>query len=549
MLYAAEKEGKMERPQRPPDLAFQVDGMMCQQNCATTVQRAISTVEGVEYVEVSFPNAEALVWGGNVAVQEIINEVEAMGYDATLKVGGDDVMEPEISPDITLALKGMFDSERCPKKVFELVSPIDGVSSVKVDFNKKLCYIWGFAEVPEVIEALAREGYGAKEANQSSNRQSTTKAAVVKAKQPQHQHEQKLLFNLDKLVRIASLSTIESKLRSIPHVVSVQSDVEGRTVTVFCAQGADVKETVMESVKKLKYTDALIMTSATVETNSGKTGKHEYIFDVTGMSCAACAARVEKAIFSLTAHDHPPAQIAVSAMTNKAKVVILDAASQLGPRTIAEKVSSVGYGCTLNSIDNVSVVSGDSSAADAAQADELTEWYLPLIVSVLLGVPVMTLHLSMSYSEELMMMLETPCACHGGVNYMHAIMFWLNLPILLFVGHRYYRGAVVGAMHGSYGMDCLVTTGTLITFVYSCVELALSCASHVPSKHVFFETTGMLLMFVTVGKYIEAYAKRRSFAAISNLLKLQPREVRVDVADGVSFVRLCSPGIGRLPKW
>jgi hypothetical protein len=57
------------------------------------------------------------------------------------------------------------------------------------------------------------------------------------------------------------------------------------------------------------------------------------------------------------------------------------------------------------------------------------------------------------------------------------------------------------------------------------VQVSLACHSHVPTKHVFFETTGMLLMFVTIGKFIEAYAKRRSFAAISNLLKLQPREV------------------------
>jgi Cu+-exporting ATPase len=140
---------------------------------------------------------------------------------------------------------------------------------------------------------------------------------------------------------------------------------------------------------------------------------------------------------------------------------------------------------------------------------------------------VMTLHLTMTSSEDVMMMLDMPLACHGGVNYMQGIMFALNLPILLIVGYRYYKGAVVGAMHGSFGMDCLVTTGTSITFLYSCVQLSLACASHTPTKHTFFETTGMLLMFVTVGKYIEAYAKRRSFAAISNLLKLQPREVSV----------------------
>jgi cation transport ATPase len=517
----------MERPSRTPDLAFNVTGMMCQQNCATTVQRAISTVKGVEFVEVSFPNEEALVWGKSIVVQEVIDEVGDMGYDATIKqdiTSDTDPAEMEIPPDITLAIKGMFDSDRCPRKVHELVSHIDGVSNVKVEFSKKLCLVWGFAEVPAVIEALAKEGYGARDASDSASKSG---AANVPPPKQIHHSQQKMQFNLDKLLRIGNLSSIESKLKSIQHVISVQTDVEGRTVAVYCAQGADVTEAVMESVKRLKYSDALIVTTGMVAPGggSGKAGRKEFVFDVTGMSCAACAARVEKAITSLTATHHPATEVAVSAMTNKARVVIHDAAAQLGPRTISEKVGSIGYGCTLKSIDNVNVMSGDTTTADAAQADELSEWYLPLLVSLALGIPVMTLHLTMTSSEDVMMMLDMPLACHGGVNYMQGTMFALNLPILLIVGYRYYKGAVVGAMHGSFGMDCLVTTGTSITFLYSCVQLAMACTSHTPTKHTFFETTGMLLMFVTVGKYIEAYAKRRSFAAISNLLKLQPREV------------------------
>lgn len=67
-------------------------------------------------------------------------------------------------------------------------------------------------------------------------------------------------------------------------------------------------------------------------------------------------------------------------------------------------------------------------------------------------------------------------------------------------------------------------TGTSITFFYSTFQVCMACATHTATKHVFFETTGMLLMFVTVGKFIEAFAKGRSVSAITNLLQLQPRE-------------------------
>ena len=79
-----------------------------------------------------------------------------------------------------------------------------------------------------------------------------------------------------------------------------------------------------------------------------------------------------------------------------------------------------------------------------------------------------------------------------------------------------------GALHGSFGMDCLVVTGTTVTFVYSCVQLTLACRTGEPTKHVFFEVSGMLLMFVTFGKYLEAYAKGKTVSAITNLLSMQP---------------------------
>jgi Cu+-exporting ATPase len=275
---------------------------------------------------------------------------------------------------------------------------------------------------------------------------------------------------------------------------------------------------VTEGLTKLHYADALIV--ATTSANA----KREYMFEVTGMSCANCAMKIEKAILALAACDNPPCEVAVSSMTNKAKVVLRDPASTVGPRSITEKITAMGYGCTLHGVDGVSVA-GHGDSGDAQENNELGEWYIPLVVSLILGIPVMALHLSMAFSDQIMMTFDMPAACSGGVSYEQAVMFLLNLPILLIVGYRYYKGAVIGAMHGNFGMDCLVTTGTSITFLYSCVQVSLACHSHIPTKHVFFETTGMLLMFVTIGKFIEAYAKRRSFAAISNLLKLQPREV------------------------
>lgn len=113
------------------------------------------------------------------------------------------------------------------------------------------------------------------------------------------------------------------------------------------------------------------------------------------------------------------------------------------------------------------------------------------------------------------------------------MMVCLNAPLQFLVGYRFYRGAYLSALHGSFGMDALVVTGTTIAFVYSCVQLACSCASATPTMHVFFETSGMLLLFVTMGKYFEAYAKGTTISSMANLLKLQPRKAALVVSGGI----------------
>lgn len=81
-----------------------------------------------------------------------------------------------------------------------------------------------------------------------------------------------------------------------------------------------------------------------------------------------------------------------------------------------------------------------------------------------------------------------------------------------------------------------MVTGTTVTFVYSCVQLTLACRAGEPTKHVFFEVSGMLLMFVTFGKYLEAYAKGKTVSAITNLLSMQPSHALLVVnSESISY--------------
>ena len=169
-------------------------------------------------------------------------------------------------------------------------------------------------------------------------------------------------------------------------------------------------------------------------------------------------------------------------------------------------------------------MSNDSSQLEKSH-DEISVWNGRLIIALLLGIPITILHLSMLVSHMSMELFMQPAMCGHGVNRGQVLMVCLNIPMLSVVGYSYYRSAILSASHGSFGMDFLVMTGSSITFIYSFCELMFACQSGNPTRNVFFEGSGMLLMFVTIGKYIEAYAKGKSASAITSLLNLQPKQV------------------------
>ena len=244
--------------------------------------------------------------------------------------------------------------------------------------------------------------------------------------------------------------------------------------------------------------------------------KREVRYGVKGMSCSACSSKIALALQALPG----VVEAEVSLAGNEAVVLLNEGVREcVGVRDMAKAVEALGYGCRY-------LKDAGRGAGAGAGKEEVDAWFSLLCLALVFGVPVLVLHLSMSYFESLMMMLDTPVACSGALNMEQVTMLVLNTPIQFGVGYRFYRGAVLGAMHGSYGMDCLVVVGTSLTFFYSLGCVFISCHTGISNSHMFFEVSGMLLMFVTIGKYVEAYAKGNTATAVSSLLNLQPQQVK-----------------------
>merc|ERR1711871_1804512 len=118
---------------------------------------------------------------------------------------------------------------------------------------------------------------------------------------------------------------------------------------------------------------------------------------------------------------------------------------------------------------------------------------------------------------------------HGGVFSIADLMSWaLSTPVQFIVGARFYKQAFAALRHGVATMDVLVTLGTSVAYFYS-IYIVLSADAEATMP--FFETSAMLITFLTLGRLLEARAKRKTTHAVEALMKLQPDEATLLTLD------------------
>lgn len=534
-----------------PNYVLRVDGMMCQKNCATTVCKAIKAVHSVTNAEVTFAAEEAKVWAPLNSIAAVISAVEDVGYDAVLKskqsadkAPNDDVGYMDIDsiggreeradtghtevgidldvdldnedsqpPDLVLQIGGLRDREACALKIVTALLTVDGVLSVNIDFDRKTASIWGFADYASITKSVEGAGYTVNDGHSDEAATNSSSKLHQNAKKSPHTTAGKEVIEL--LCESEDTKQIQAKLGVVNGVDKITFDANNGVVSIVIDSSLLSADHVADILRGHGISSAVKKVS-TVEPDTAA-ADYSVELSITGMSCANCAAKIERSLGKLPGVS----SATISSMTNRGLVVLSSHSSHAtGTRDIVDAVQAMGYGCELLSND----AGKGHSLQDSAEI-EMNEWWRLLMIAVVFGIPVLILHTIESMTMGSVTFLDNAAVCGDGITTGQLLMFLLNSPIMVIVGFRFYKAAFLGAMHGSYGMDLLVVTGTSVTFAYSCVQLLIACRSDMPASHVYFEAAGMLLMFVTVGKYVEAYAKGRTVASISSLLQLQPREV------------------------
>jgi P-type Cu+ transporter len=224
-----------------------------------------------------------------------------------------------------------------------------------------------------------------------------------------------------------------------------------------------------------------------------------------GMTCAACAARIEKVLNRV-----PSAQADVNFATESA-TVSFDAA-QSEPWDLIAAVERAGYGARVKQ-DADSERREDEARKTAALRGLTREFWIAAVLTVPL------------LAQMLPMLSQGTIAPAAHVEWLPRwLQFALATPVQLWAGRRFYVGAWHALRGGGANMDVLIVLGTTIAWAWSTAVMLTGLAHY----HVYFETSAAVITLVLLGRLLEARAKAGTSAAMTGLLKLQPRVAHVE---------------------
>jgi len=288
-----------------------------------------------------------------------------------------------------------------------------------------------------------------------------------------------IAVGIDGMTCASCATRVEKVLKQLPGVTDATVNLATETATI---SGATDAASVQRAIEKAGFS---------VPTES-------FTLDITGMTCASCSARVEKAF------DKTPGvlEASVNLATEQATIKVAKGTTL---STLIAAVERAGYGATVPQA---------AGAAPEVPTRTLPSWW-PVALAMLLSLPLTVPMFGTLFGAHWMlpgwvqMALATP------------VQFWL--------GARFYRAGWKALRAGSGNMDLLVAVGTSAAYGLS-VYLLLTRAEAM--AHLYFEASAVVISLVLLGKWLEARAKRQTTEAIRALQALRPATARVRM-DGV----------------
>ncbi|HEX2926823.1 MAG TPA: heavy metal translocating P-type ATPase [Ruminiclostridium sp.] len=293
----------------------------------------------------------------------------------------------------------------------------------------------------------------------------------------------------------ACAARIEKGLNKLEGVKQANVNFAVEKATVEYDDTVTNKEKFEETIQKLGYG---IIKEAEKAGNKAE-------LKITGMSCAACSAKIERKL----GKTEGVIKAAVNLATEKANIEYDP--SKVKASDIVKIIEGLGYGA-----EKAEEVSRDKEKEQREK--EIRTLKLSLIVSAVLSTPlVLAMILGMLH-------LESPL-----LSFLHNPYFQLIMatPVQFVIGSRFYKHAYYALRSKSANMDVLISMGTSASYFFSLYNVFFEVAQKGMMKNLYFEASAVIITLILLGKYLEAVAKGKTSEAIKKLMGLQAKTARV----------------------
>lgn len=506
----------------PPVMAtttLKVDGMTCGA-CTSAVEGAFKGTSGVGDVSVSLMMGRAAVQHDPAIIppSKVAAMIEDCGFDAAV-LSTDDRTQNTIpaAPDgnsaqlssTTLAVEGMT-CGACTSAVESGLVEVPGVDTVNVSLLSERAVVEHDAQTitPEQIaEIIEDRGFGARvlETKVLSATQGdvSTLAEMVEDKSG----------HLITTVAIGGMtcgactSSVQNAFTDVDGVVQFNISLLAERAVIVHDPSVLPASQLATMVEDVGF-DASIVSSEPQEPLSRKT--QSINLSIHGLRDADSASALEDNLMS-----RPGIKSARISIANTQLLVAFDT-SVIGIRSIFEVIEAAGYNALITDTDDT-----NAQLQSLSKTKEIQEWRRAFTTSVSFAVPV--------FVVNMLLPMYLPSLDFGKFQLMPGlylgdlVCLFLTIPVQFGIGRRFYVSSYKSIKHRSPTMDVLVMLGTSAAFFYSCFTMMMAlCDANHKRPSTVFDTSTMLITFITLGRWLENRAKGQTSAALSRLMSLAP---------------------------
>uniref|UniRef100_A0A0N5BX98 P-type Cu(+) transporter n=1 Tax=Strongyloides papillosus TaxID=174720 RepID=A0A0N5BX98_STREA len=409
----------------------------------------------------------------------------------------------------------------CVHNIEGFVSSKPGIESINVSLGEKIAIVnydsmlWDGEKIAEIIDDM---GFDAKLLHEKvseikkQNYNEETEQLIInndieKNLKKNTDGYQKCSISIEGMTCSSCVAFIERKMKQVNgiHAIVVSLMFSKADVVFDC----DIisPEEISENIKKLGYR------SIVLDAHCSALSKLNVI--ISGMNSQTCTNRIESHILSLKGIE--------SCTVNFVSCIacIEYTSSLIGARTILQVIESLGYTAKL--------ATHEDRLKKIDHSDDIRRWYKSLIISLVFGIPVMIIMIYFHWYRHTHMHPENQSPVFvPALSLDNLILLLLATPVQLIGGKYFYIQSWKALKHFTANMDVLIVLATSIAYGYSLIILTIAILFEWKSSPMtFFDVPPMLLVFISLGRWLEYKAKGKTSEALSKLMSLQAKEATI----------------------